>query len=620
MPENADGREYKWKKKQDKTVIDTTKKSEMIKEPEVNVVNIPVEEPPIFANEEQKLSYLEQKNKNVEGNLPRRAVSLFQGKESIIRNKGYSFVDKKGREQNASYNPSRSYMKPVLDSMKKLDDFFKEPVDVNKAETIQTAFLDAIDKCDKYLKSRTNPKSDEGKVRRAMVLGFYEQLKEESARFSGVVAEIEAGYRQDFAGKTWLDVLADVRTDKFVDGQDGVSIKKVEGGNTSELYVIEKNGEKKYFKKEEDDAEHLFANYFNSEQNSVAEERAKAKTDEEEEHAFFKDEVLRSIRFEVFTNDLLTDSIIANSKQEDLVGWLQENMLISPGAPLMEVKSEEDKAYFNRILKEGARLYLKRKAVETAKLPEDASLSKRNVAAYRIAKLLGVESLIVGAHMSEIEVNGKKVKGIIMDDAGGGNIKQLMNKNNLRKVNYSGSTIKGLLSLQILDVILGQVDRHDENFNTSILDGNLLGSVKGIDNDLCLGNLTYEEILEKGNQTQSSAKSIEKDGELMLPYVDYQFAQKISEFDVQLFTYNLADVMTESEISFLANRFKGVQKVLSNRLNYEKKQAGSGKKYQKKILRSDADWDVAVRDLRANKNNEDVSESLKWTRLDKMCL
>ena len=386
------------------------------------------------------------------------------------------------------------------------------------------------------------------------------------------------------------------------------------------LSSIEKNGEKKYFKKEEDDAEHLFANYFNSEQNSVAEERAKAKTDEEEEHAFFKDEVLRSIRFEVFTNDLLTDSIIANSKQEDLVGWLQENMLISPVAPLMKVKSEEDKAYFNRILKEGARLYLKRKAVETAKLPEDASLSKRNVAAYRIAKLLGVESLIVGAHMSEIEVNGKKVKGIIMDDAGGGNIKQLMNKNNLRKVNYSGSTIKGLLSLQILDVILGQVDRHDENFNTSILDGNLLGSVKGIDNDLCLGNLTYEEILEKGNQTQSSAKSIEKDGELMLPYVDYQFAQKISEFDVQLFTYNLADVMTESEISFLANRFKGVQKVLSNRLNYEKKQAGSGKKYQKKILRSDADWDVAVRDLRANKNNEDVSESLKWTRLDKMCL
>ena len=63
--------------------------------------------------------------------------------------------------------------------------------------------------------------------------------------------EIRAGRLQAPEDGSWVSILAEVRTEKYVDGQDGVRI--TEGGaGPSKLYIVEKDGVKKFFKQNED--------------------------------------------------------------------------------------------------------------------------------------------------------------------------------------------------------------------------------------------------------------------------------------------------------------------------------------------------------------------------------
>ena len=55
---------------------------------------------------------------------------------------------------------------------------------------------------------------------------------------------------QELGKRTWLSVLAEVRTEEYVDGKDGAKVT-VGGEGTSKVYIIEKNGKKQFFKESE---------------------------------------------------------------------------------------------------------------------------------------------------------------------------------------------------------------------------------------------------------------------------------------------------------------------------------------------------------------------------------
>ena len=81
-----------------------------------------------------------------------------------------------------------------------------------------------------------------------MVRDFYAQLKSESVLLSGRVSELGSSGNIDKI--TWKDVLKKTRMADYTDGQKGVKIT-IGGAGTSNLYVIEKEGKKKYFKENE---------------------------------------------------------------------------------------------------------------------------------------------------------------------------------------------------------------------------------------------------------------------------------------------------------------------------------------------------------------------------------
>ena len=128
-------------------------------------------------------------------------------------------------------------------------------------------------------------------------------------------------------------------------------------------------------------------------------------------------------------------------------------------------------------------------------VPGDNSLlENRAVASYRIAELLGQANMIVNTGFAEFSFNNKKKRGLAMEVASGRSPKKAVKVHasdaydpisfyDPRIDIYDPNLHKNLSSLQVMDVITGQVDRHAGNYFVN----SETGDVKGIDNDFSFG-------------------------------------------------------------------------------------------------------------------------------------
>ena len=133
---------------------------------------------------------------------------------------------------------------------------------------------------------------------------------------------------------------------------------------------------------------------------------------------------------------------------------------------------------------------------------ENARVNRRNAALSKLAELLGCGDVIAGAEDIRIKINGKYVKGTFMKEAVGEDINKINKDSKLLKATpLSGMGLelkKQIASLQIIDFLAGNPDRHGGNMLYYFVEGEdgaaYLKTITGIDNDSAFGSNPYETI------------------------------------------------------------------------------------------------------------------------------
>ena len=236
---------------------------------------------------------------------------------------------------------------------------------------------------------------------------------------------------------------------------------------------------------------------------------------------------------------------------------------------------------------------------------ESLNLSKRNVATSRLAELLGLGDLIAKSETATLvdkdgtqrtgnlmqAAEGQEVEGYVMDQLIHQNeaeLKQNLSTGSPAKIKgnmddkVTPEFLKSLMSLQVLDNLAAQVDRHAGNYFAQIKDGKL-GRVQGIDNDFSFSDNTLEYTTSSSNKIGTHGRNIlDEKGELMVPYMDKTLADRITALDESVLRDVMADILEPWAIDALCIRFDKIKKAIQKD---QEKNPDSGR-----YLERDEDW------------------------------
>ncbi len=601
---------YKWTKgNEDNNIVfkENRLKESQVLEGEQTQKKVADADPGLLDKEDQK-SLTEDKRPDVFDHLS-PTLEVFSRKESLLREGRYTFLSKKGEfVQGTRSTPSKKYMKPILDNLKRLDGLLSGQFDAKDADTIHNCFRDTIISCENYISNR-NPWTTEGKARLQMVKDFQAQIRHESVRFAQRVEELEKNPELAKENRTWLSILSDVRREDIQNGRDGVKVT-MGGAGSSTIYIIEKDGKKRFFKENEKvPKDGVIANL------DVTLASLKDKKDEKDtrrlkyleiakkalikryatEVQFFKD--FMSVK----NRNAMTAKLCEKLKSDkNFANMIYEIRKVKPAT-----EEDDDLLYIGEAILQAKRdAMLSSIAVDDAKIDAKSDVSKRNVATSRMAKILGLDYMVAGSTIADVTVNGKKMSGIAMEEAKGEcyiDIGEAAVKKK-RKPRYSPKAFKQILNLQIFDVICGQVDRNAANYLCTYeekADSNVteIKEIKAIDNDLSFGRLSYNEIVNAGRQGVNRLRSFEDTGgKLTIPCVDKELADKILAVDTEMIDYQMCDILDKDERKALIDRIKGVQKIIRKMMNEERKKKAKGRKTSLIFPENDESWVKAYND------------------------
>ena len=130
----------------------------------------------------------------------------------------------------------------------------------------------------------------------------------------------------------------------------------------------------------------------------------------------------------------------------------------------------------------------------------NSSINKRNNAMYDYAELLGFKDLICKSSSMTVIKGGKKLEGTFMVNAKGTDHTKWdprLKKMGNRKIEFSGSAIRDLSNLQVMDYLCANIDRHPGNmfYELDYSDPKKLTikGIQGIDNDASFGQYEHKQ-------------------------------------------------------------------------------------------------------------------------------
>ena len=566
-------------------------------------------------------SVIVDKREDIAVHLPPTA-GIFSQKQSLIREGKYTFLGSDGTFRKAKRTaPSGKYMKPILDHLKDLDDLLSKKFDAKDEAAIQKCFRDTILSCENYIENR-NPWTSEGKARLQMVKDFQKQIRTESVQFEERVAELLKEPKEIPAGKTWISILSEVRTEIVEDGKNDTKVE-IGGAGTSKVYIIKKDGKKRYFKENEKmPKESAFFHLddkvkeLKKTDSDIAKRRARyldiikralIRTCGNEKKAY---EVLATQAFDEFNVwNLLSNMAKKNHELRTMFDEIEDNSQgLEFGKMTKKELEEKDDEYFIKktMLEVRKKVNLGVVAKQAAQIEDGAEISKRNVATSRMAKLLGLENLVANSSLVNMTVDGKSMQGIAMEEVKGNTGNEIMKKasDKRKDASYSPDAFKQLLNLQVFDVICGQVDRNESNYlceSQESEDGKFLEitKIKAIDNDLSFGNITYKDLLKTGKNGIQELRNIEQKDKLSMPYMDQKLADAILGLKPKEIDYIMCDILSKTERKALCDRIKGVQKLIRKKQAEEDMLKNMRRKVNSVFIENDKDWKNAYEDYQS---------------------
>lgn len=535
-----------------------------------------------------------------------------------------------GKEAKAKSDSKE--MNDVLEGLEALNDVFdmveydtsSKPLFINAGMTILDMMKNVASRCDAYLAAK-NPWFKEGKVRKNYVRKISERVNKD---IIGMEEKLKAYWLQPEEErarlKSWADFLNWERTVSYINGEDDVTISHT-GGSTSDVFVIEQNGKKMFFKKEDKlpsgKIEELVADI---EEELLSENEESAKTKGSVDYykvqflELFGEEFPRkvsySLRFKGLRDIDTTKDPYTNMKNAMMNYSMYPHGEVGDLLERVELIEDEEKRQtvqkalgdlFETIRKSYITVGV---GSDSANIEEGENLVKRNVATSRLAEMLGLGHLIPKSEMASIEVDGKKMYGVMMEDAGGEiyddiNSDKKLSEYGGKSFMYSVEGFKDSFMLQILDVICGQVDRHELNRMLKLKQGKdnkiRVVGVKGIDSDMSFGNKSYSGIIK-------AIPGFEDKNGLAYP-ISEDVATAILELDPAMLNYEMMGILNENERKSLIERLNGVKRAIRKRMDYEK-----NNKDAESMFLTDKGWEEYANQLRRDvKDDRDLRQKIK---------
>ncbi len=531
-------------------------------------------------NEEEDPLFHNQQGKRYEGEEWKTYLKLQNDTDRLSRNKRTGYFSSKKIDDSGM-------MKEVKQALHDVTRFYLEtPMASTEGEfeeqlsQIQQYYQALKEKCGIYL---ANKKGGIKRIYRGEGYQRYQLVKNALTKAQVEMAVLESRAKQVFEAfaneeneqerPLWVNALAEARTRRINLNNPNVGQIEYTGGNTSNIIKLTaQSGEVAYIKKNEKNLpiEYKIGSFISNYMDSGT---AKAMINEgvsaEElkvlisflgncfcynaaiRHSFMESDNLNAQHFE---NGQIKASHIKKAFPKAGV-QIPDN--------LQHIFQKERVA--NQVIKDFGTYFYRNNmayglATGVAKMDENSSITDRNVATYRLAELLGLSELIPATTKVIVTAQDEnEQKGILMAEARGKELWEANRNVDAKDASYDKGLYLQMNSLQIMDIIAGQTDRHNANMLLES-EGDHFKKLKGIDNDLCFGKITYKEIVT--NKTGSDdVKSLEDENGIKIKFIDKKVYDRVLALNDEIIRYTLADLLTDGEMKALLDRLHGVQKL-----------------------------------------------------------
>ncbi len=430
--------------------------------------------------------------------------------------------------------------------------------------------------CDRYLNKKNLPRDGKSYVEKLM-----NKAEKELKIFNNALTDFLDESRE-LKDITWGDAIT-----RRVDNRVELNTKKAKnvGAGTSDVFKIKRGtSEYGYFKAEENlgrdtaDCWNIIYNKYNNDKelgenerkalNGLAESLKKDfENIENEKDAAKKQAMIRSFYKEVCGGALKgyrfynTMAVPGNKSMQEMVQKRNYNCW----QYFRKLGTDDPKMvnFVAAIMEEFCRKYNSFAiATGSAKIKPGSNITGRNVATYRLAVMLGAERCVARSETAQIKFNGKDAFGNLMEEAKGKDGYDWSKSG----AKYSSQCIEDMANMHVLDMICGQVDRHQGNY---FLNGGAerIDSLKMIDNEMAFGNLEAGD-LERG------VNSLPAFDMISIAVMSDDVKKRIKDLDKKSIELLLEDVLSTEEINAASNRLKFIQEKI--RL-YEEENARKGR-------------------------------------------
>ncbi len=192
-------------------------------------------------------------------------------------------------------------------------------------------------------------------------------------------------------------------------------------------------------------------------------------------------------------------------------------------------------------------------STNVAKIAPDQSLSNRKVATSRLAALLGISSMVSDSKTAVLQKDGNRIRGTVTENLRGKDIRTLD-----KGWSYSDQAIAESFTLQVFDMLCGQIDRHWGNFQVTAKkqDGKtVVKSIKAIDNDMAFGSLSWKQI-RNGHERISPLTAYH------VRSMPVNVINRILALKPAFLEDMLGDLLDHTYIESTQDRLKGIQKAI----------------------------------------------------------
>ena len=480
------------------------------------------------------------------------------------------------------------------------------------------AYTAVIENCRTYLKEKKNSRSKDGKRRLELVRQILEQSEREHAAFSKLTQK-ELRIDEYKLSRTWTDVLYGVRAVK-VSGSDA-NIKVV-GEGTSIIYrVKDEDGTTSYVKPEEKMAAKNTAGCIFSEYSLIAPPEMMDVIE------WFQLSINRKQRFtEWLESDVLGEQMMDAMEQKSII-WhkgesekdykkrveegrynaFKEILKTSLGGgstpfnDLFRQKEAEFVKALQMFCKKSNEYYT---ATVKAHINPGEIISTRNVSTSRVAERLGIGEIVAASQTVLVQ---KEDGGIIRANSMEGAETKSLNELQAycaiegKTLTIAPKAINQIFSMQILDLICGQVDRHGGNYHVFYDETEenkvVITSIKAIDNDMSFGSGIRG--LSQSGEYMCGLKGKYSGTKPSIPFLDKGLYDRIMNYTPQMAELDQADIRTHDEIEALQSRLTAIKDQLQEMV--EKKEIT--------LLESPEQWEEKADELKKMNDDGMIEES-----------